>query len=70
MCGTVNKHNYCVGSKNPHNITENEHDSPKVNVWCTLMKNKVINPLFIEESHDSSAGIALGYGLDDWGSKV
>jgi hypothetical protein len=23
-----------------------------------------------EESRDSSVGIALGYGLDDWGSRV
>jgi hypothetical protein len=25
---------------------------------------------FNKESHDSSVGIALGYGLDDWGSRI
>jgi hypothetical protein len=24
----------------------------------------------MQKSHDSSFGIALGYGLDDWGSRV
>jgi hypothetical protein len=29
-----------------------------------------LNSLFDLKSRDSSIGIALGYGLDDWGSKV
>jgi hypothetical protein len=33
MSGTVNRHNCCVwGSENPHDITEHECDSPKVNM--------------------------------------
>jgi hypothetical protein len=38
-----------MGSENPHEVTEHEHNSLKVNVWCALMKNKVIGPFFFEE---------------------
>jgi hypothetical protein len=28
-------------SENTHDVTEHEHDSPKVSVWCALMKTKL-----------------------------
>jgi len=38
---TFKRHNCRVWwSENPHDDTEHEQDSPKVNVWCTLMKNQ------------------------------
>jgi hypothetical protein len=46
----VNRHNFCVqGSEKPHDVTEYEHVSPEVNVWCALIKNKFINPLIFKE---------------------
>jgi hypothetical protein len=44
--GTVNRHNCVWGSENPYDVTEHERDSPKVEVWCALMKNKIIGSLF------------------------
>jgi hypothetical protein len=38
------------GSENPRVVLEKERNSPKVNVWCALMHNKVIGPLFFSES--------------------
>jgi hypothetical protein len=32
--------------------------------------NNIINDFLFSKSHNSSVGIALGYGLDDWGSRV
>jgi hypothetical protein len=37
------------GSENPHDVIEHEFDSLLVNVWCALMKEKVISHLFFEE---------------------
>jgi hypothetical protein len=34
------------GSENPLDVSENKCDSPKVNIWCTFMKNKVTDPFF------------------------
>jgi hypothetical protein len=46
----VNRHNnHIQGSENPHNVTEYEHDSLKVNVWYALMKNKDIGIFFFEK---------------------
>jgi len=36
------------GSENHHDDTAHKCDSPKVNVWCALMKNIVIGPFFME----------------------
>jgi len=36
--------------KNSHDVTEHKHNSMKVNVWCTVMKNKVVSPFFLEVS--------------------
>jgi hypothetical protein len=47
--------------------------------WATVEYNAFCDPtstalfhyvIFLRKSHDSSVGIALGYGLDDWGSRV
>jgi hypothetical protein len=42
------------GPQVPNNHPENEHDSPKVNVWCTLMKDKVTAQLFFLELNITS----------------
>jgi hypothetical protein len=52
VCGTVSRHNCCVwGSENPYDVTEHEHVSPTVNVWYTLMRNKVIGLFFFLRTH-------------------
>jgi len=48
--GVVNRHNFCTwGSENPHVVFQNEQGSPKVNVWCGLMHNKVIGTFFFNK---------------------
>ena len=50
MSGKLNEHNARIwGTENPHITREIEHDSPKVNVRCRLMCNKVIGPFFFDE---------------------
>lgn len=50
VSGLVNRHNVRIwGSENPHVTRELTRDSPKVNVWCGLMHNKVIGPFFFCE---------------------
>lgn len=45
--GKVNHHNVRIwGSENPHAYHEHVCDSPKVNVWCCLMVDRVIGPFF------------------------
>ena len=47
VSGKLNKHNGRIwGSEHPHEIRELEKDSPKVNVWCGIMCNRVIGPFF------------------------
>ncbi|GBM74191.1 hypothetical protein AVEN_104814-1 [Araneus ventricosus] len=48
----VNRHNVRIwGSENPHVSAQLQRDSPKVNVWCGLMHNKLIGPFsFTEKS--------------------
>jgi hypothetical protein len=48
--GLVNKHNvrYC-SEDNPHVTIETVMKSPKLNVWCTLLKNQLIGPFFFED---------------------
>jgi hypothetical protein len=31
-------------------LNEHECDSPKVNVWCSVMKNNIIGPFFFQET--------------------
>lgn len=47
--GLVNKHNiryWC--EHNPHATIETVMNSPKVNVWCAMSKNRLIGPFFFE----------------------
>lgn len=47
VCGHVHRYNVRIwASENPHVYTEYERNSPKVNVWCALMHNKIIGPFF------------------------
>jgi hypothetical protein len=58
--GKVNRHNVRIwGLENPRVVLENEMDSPKVNVWCALMHNKVTGPFFFSEC-TISAVVYLG----------
>ena len=48
--GIVNRHNVRIwGSENTHVVFQNQQDSPKVNVSCGLMHNKVIGSFFFNE---------------------
>jgi hypothetical protein len=43
---TINRHSCHIwGSENSHDFIEHEYDSLRVNVWCDMIKNKVISPL-------------------------
>lgn len=51
VSGTINRHNVRIwGSETPHAVVELQRDSPKVNVWCGLMHNKIIGPFFFIET--------------------
>ncbi|KFM67649.1 hypothetical protein X975_03945, partial [Stegodyphus mimosarum] len=53
--GIVNRHNMRIwGSENPFEYREAQRDSPKVNVWCGLMHDRVIGPFFYTEKTVSS----------------
>lgn len=50
VSGKVNRHNCRIwGTENPHNVREQERDSPKINVWCALAIDEVIGPFFFAE---------------------
>lgn len=50
VCGKVNTHNVRIwGSTNPHMVREVIRDSPKVNVWCCVMVDRIIGPFFFAE---------------------
>ena len=50
VSGLVNRHNARIwGSQNPHETYELERDSPKLNVWCGIMYDKIIGPFFFAE---------------------
>ncbi|GBM01999.1 hypothetical protein AVEN_269592-1 [Araneus ventricosus] len=36
--------------KNPHAVQEVERNSPKIDVWCTLLHDTVIGPFFFTET--------------------
>ena len=45
----VNKHNTRIwGTKYPHLTLEHVRDSPKVNVFCAILKKRVYGPFFFE----------------------
>jgi hypothetical protein len=49
-CGKVNRHNIRIwGSENPHSVREHVRDSKKVNVWCGMMKDRIIGSFFFTE---------------------
>ena len=49
--GKVNRHNVCIwGEENPQATIEHDRDSPKVNVFCAILKNHVHGPLFFEKN--------------------
>lgn len=51
VSGHVNRHNVRIwGTENPRSTREHIRGSPKVNVWCALMHNKVIGPFFFAEN--------------------
>ena len=50
VSGLINRHNSRIwGSQNPHETYELERDSPKLNVWCRIMHDKIIGPFFFAE---------------------
>ena len=50
MSGQLKRNNICIwGSENPHVTREMERDSPKVNVWCGLLHNRIIGTFFFGE---------------------
>ena len=51
MNGCVNRHNCRIwGTQQPNEIHEYVQGSPKVNVWCGLLYDRVICPFFFSES--------------------
>ena len=50
VSGLLNRHNLRIwGSENLHDTCELERNSPKLNVWCGMMHNKMIGPFFFAE---------------------
>ncbi|KFM68972.1 hypothetical protein X975_03850, partial [Stegodyphus mimosarum] len=55
LSGIVKHHNVCIWvSENPHEYREAQRHTLKVNVWCGLMHDRVIGPLFFTEKTVSS----------------
>ncbi|CAH2000060.1 unnamed protein product [Acanthoscelides obtectus] len=51
LSGRVNSHNIRIwGTENAHMIVQHERDSPKLNVFCAISKNKVYGPFFFHEN--------------------
>lgn len=51
LSGKVNRHNVRIwGTEQPHQIVQHERDSPKVNVFCAISRNKVYGPFFFAEN--------------------
>jgi hypothetical protein len=54
--GVVNRHKCRIwGSENPHVHMEHVRDSPKVNVLCGIMSDRIVGPFFFHESTITSA---------------
>ena len=65
LSGKVNRHNTRIrGSQNTHALTEMEHDSPKVNVFCAISRRRVFGPFFFVE--DSVTGKVYLDMLENW----
>ena len=49
--GKINRHNVCIwGEENSHVTIEHERVSPKVNVFCAILKNHVHGSFFFKEN--------------------
>ena len=47
VSGLINRHNSRIwGLQNSHETYELERDSPKLDVWCGIMHDKIIGPFF------------------------
>ena len=50
VSGLLKRQNLRIwGSENPHDTCELKRDSPKIDVWCGLMHDKIIGPFFFAE---------------------
>ena len=50
VSGLLNRHNLRIwDSENPHDTCELKWNSPKLNVWCGIMQDKIIDPFFFTE---------------------
>ena len=50
ISGLLNRHNLRIcGLENLHDTCELEQNSPKLNVWCGIMHDKIIGPFFFTE---------------------
>ena len=59
ISGLLNRHNLRIwGSENLHDTCELEQDSPKLDVWCGIMHDKIIGLFFFVEK-SSTAQIYL-----------
>lgn len=51
LSGQVNTHNVRIwGSENPHMMVQVQRDSPKLNVFCAISRQKVYGPFFFGEA--------------------
>ena len=51
ISGKVNRHNVHIwGTEQPHAQIEHQRDSPKVNVFCAVSREKVHGPFFFTEA--------------------
>jgi hypothetical protein len=56
VSGKVNKQNVRIwGSEHPHATVKHIKDSPKVNVWCGLLHDRLIGPFFFAEATVTSS---------------
>jgi hypothetical protein len=50
VSGHVHRHKVRIwANERPHDFVEHERDSPKVNMWCALTRDRVIGPYFFAE---------------------
>jgi hypothetical protein len=55
LCTQVHRHNVRIwANERPRDFVAHERDSPEVNVWCTLTKDRVIGPYFFAERNVTS----------------
>ena len=58
ISGLLNRYNLRIwGLENPHDTCELERDSPKLNVWCGIMHNKVIGLFFFRWEMNYSSNL-------------